>query len=264
MLDELWKSAPSATGVLKNPKLITIPEPARRYLQHAIAHVTPLASAVRLKMHGEIEVGRWLPFTAEQVIHAERGFVWKATAHLAGVPVLRGFDRLVADKGEMRWHLFGVIPIIFASGPGITRSAAGRMQAESMWLPSVFVHAATTWNASDSRHATIMFGARPDAHPIEFEIDETGRLHELRMRRWGNPGGGPFRFENFGVVMAAERTFGGYTIPSQIRGGWYFGSPRFDSDGEFFRATITTRLTAEGEHRPTLLLVAAAVIRAMH
>lgn len=38
--------------------------------------------------------------------------------------------------------------------------------------------------------------------------------------------------------MEEESTFGGYTIPSKIRAGWYFKSDRFKEDGEFFRCTI--------------------------
>jgi hypothetical protein len=29
-----------------------------------------------------------------------------------------------------------------------------------------------------------------------------------------------------------------YTIPTRVRVGWYFGTSRFESEGEFFRATI--------------------------
>jgi len=47
-----------------------------------------------------------------------------------------------------------------------------------------------------------------------------------------------FRSVAFGGVADDERTFGAYTIPSALRIGWYFGTDRFDSAGEFFRVTI--------------------------
>jgi len=43
---------------------------------------------------------------------------------------------------------------------------------------------------------------------------------------------------NFGGILEAEGTFEGCTIPTRIRAGWYFGTDRFETDGEFFRATI--------------------------
>jgi hypothetical protein len=56
--------------------------------------------------------------------------------------------------------------------------------------------------------------------------------------RWGNPEGAEFDHVNFGAIAEEERTFDGYTIPAQLRVGWYFGSDRFESEGEFFRVTI--------------------------
>ncbi|HEY2290488.1 MAG TPA: DUF6544 family protein [Thermoanaerobaculia bacterium] len=55
-LDDLWNSALPATRTFDPAALAHLPEPARRYLTHAIAPGTPLASAVRLKMHGEIKL----------------------------------------------------------------------------------------------------------------------------------------------------------------------------------------------------------------
>lgn len=68
----------------------------RRYLAHAIAPGTPLAGAVRLRMHGEIKLRGWMPFTAEQVLHRGRGMIWRATVRRRGLWI-RGDDRLVDD-----------------------------------------------------------------------------------------------------------------------------------------------------------------------
>ena len=35
-----------------------------------------------------------------------------------------------------------------------------------------------------------------------------------------------------------ECTFGEFTIPSKLRIGWYFGTDRFEPEGEFFRCMI--------------------------
>ncbi len=65
-LDELWNSAPQSRRAFDPTQLSTFPEAARLYLEHAIAPGTTLASAVRLRMHGEIKLRRWLPFTASR------------------------------------------------------------------------------------------------------------------------------------------------------------------------------------------------------
>jgi len=35
-----------------------------------------------------------------------------------------------------------------------------------------------------------------------------------------------------------EGAFSGYTIPTRMRVGWHFGTPKFDTEGEFFRVVI--------------------------
>jgi hypothetical protein len=58
------------------------------------------------------------------------------------------------------------------------------------------------------------------------------------MPRWGNPNSPEFRYVACGGFIDEERTFQGYTVPSRVRVGWHFGSPRFQQDGEFFRVTV--------------------------
>jgi hypothetical protein len=67
--EELRSSSLKGVRVFERGKFALLPEPARLYLEHAIAPGTPLASAVGLRMRGEIKRRRWLPLTAEQVIH---------------------------------------------------------------------------------------------------------------------------------------------------------------------------------------------------
>ena len=76
-----------------NPdKLSHLPAAAKRYLEHAIAPGAKIASAVRLKMHGEIKLKQWIPFTAEQVICWEHGLIWSATAWMNGFLPIVGSD----------------------------------------------------------------------------------------------------------------------------------------------------------------------------
>jgi hypothetical protein len=235
MADDLWNAAQAATEAFDARRIATFPEPARRYLAHAIRPGTPLASAVRLRMHGEIKLGRWFRFHAEQITHADRGFVWHATMPLFGIPLIRGFDRLIDGAGEMQWKLLGIVPLMSASGADVTRSAIGRLKGESLWLPSVLVREDVRWTARDACHATATFG---DSETVDFAIDERGRLESSKMLRWGNTGDGTFRLAEFGALVEDEGTFDGYTVPTRVRAGWYFGTPRFEADGEFFRGTI--------------------------
>jgi hypothetical protein len=198
-----------------------LPESARRWLSHAIAPGTPLWSRAELTMHGQIKLGRWRPFTARQILTPPDGYIWAARTRLVGLPVT-GYDRLASGGGEMRWRLMRLIPVLNESGPDVTRSAYGRLAGEIVLIPTAFRHAGTAV-------ASWQFGN--DTEAAELLLEPNGRLAEVRVNRWGNPGGAPFGRYPFGVRFEAESRFGGITIPTVLRAAW--------GESEFFRAEIT-------------------------
>ena len=236
-LEELWSSARPSGQTFDTSRLSLLPEGAKRYLQHAIADGTPLASAVRLRMHGEIKLKNWCPFSAEEVICWERGMLWQATVRMHGL-LIRGSDSWLDGHGTMRWKLFGIVPLVNASGTDITRSAAGRINIESIWLPSVLSRDNVSWTESDRRHLRARFTAHQETAELDLTVDQIGRLKSVDMPRWGNPDGSQFSYYHCGGFVEKEGTFGGYTIPTHMQVGWHFGSERFEPGGEFFRVTI--------------------------
>ncbi len=254
-LDALWKSVTPSHQVFQLDSLKALPSPTQRYLEHAIAPNTPLASAVRLQMHGEIKLKNLQPFSAEQVICLQRGMLWQATVWMSGLPIF-GSDRIVDGEGAMQWKLLGLLPIMKASGTDVTRSAIGRMQGEYVWLPSALCPRAchnpcysdVDWTASQPNKATAKLTFLGETTHLTLAVSDTGQLQQAYFQRWGNPdkgtNKGTDRYENFGIYAEKEGSFAGYTIPTRIRAGWFFGSPRFDSEGEFFRATIDKAIYA--------------------
>jgi hypothetical protein len=236
-VEGLWESPYSEEAPRCSKQASGLPEAARRFLDRAMAPGTRPAFAVRLRMHGEIKLQRWFPFEAEQVIRRERGMIWGATARMYGLPV-RGSDRLLDGEGAMRWKLFGIIPVLTASGPDITRSTFGRLAAESVWLPSVFLGDDVTWTALDGSSVKVRFRLQGRPAELTLTVDDHGRLEAIALGRWGNPDGGEFRLVDFGGIVEEESTFGGYTVPTRLRVGWGFKEGRFESDGEFFRVTV--------------------------
>jgi hypothetical protein len=213
-----------------------LPEPARRWLTHAIAPDTPLWQSVELSMRGQIRIGAWRPFTARQVLAPPRGFIWAAQARFLGLPVV-GFDRLSSGSGQMRWRLGGLIPVMSATGPDITRSAAGRLAGEMVLVPTTFP--AATWTpGSDGDRVVVTWEINGQNESAELHVGQDGALVGVLIQRWGNPNGAPFGRYPFGVALEAEETFAGVTIGSVLRAGWWWGTDR-QAEGEFFRAQIT-------------------------
>ncbi|MGY1821152.1 DUF6544 family protein [Geodermatophilus sp. SYSU D00079] len=233
---DLLSSSSDEVGTFEPSMVAGLPEPARRWLTHAISPGTPLWQSVELAMRGQIRLGAWRPFTARQVLAPPRGFIWAATARLLGIPVT-GFDRLSSGSGQMRWRLGGLIPVMSATGADVTRSAAGRLAGEMVLVPTAFP--AATWTpGSDGDHVVVTWRIDGQDESAELHIGPDGRLLGVLMQRWGNPNGAPFGRYPFGVAIEAEQTFTGVTIGSVLRAGWWWGTDRH-AEGEFFRAQIT-------------------------
>jgi hypothetical protein len=236
-LDALWNSALPAERVFDPENLANLPQPVQRYLAHSIAPGTPLASAVRLRMHGTIKLKRWRKFKAEQVIVRDRGMIWQAKVRMNGMPI-RGEDRFVDGEGAMLWKLFGLIPVVRASGSDVTRSAAGRAAAEAIWLPPILCDERTWWRAGEDGVVQARFAVHGHAADITLKLSG-GWLKSIALSRWGNPDGGTFREVPFGAYVDQEATFDGYTIPARLRVGWHFDdADRFDREGKFFEVSI--------------------------
>lgn len=236
-LQQLWAHAPAPVAHVDPTALPGLPEPARRLLCHSLAPGVAGHRAVQLTMHGEIKLRGWCPFRATQVLRADGQMIWAATVWVGGLPVF-GFDRLVDGEGAMRWRLLGLLPIAEAAGPDVTRSTVGRAQIECIWLPTLLAGPDARWSSDAPDRARVEVPLLGQPADLSFTLAPDGRPTSVTSMRWGNPGGGAFAAHPFGAWLDAERTFEGLTIPTEVRVGWYFGTPRFETEGEFFRGTV--------------------------
>lgn len=232
-LEELWNREVPPGSKFELDRISSLPEGAQSFLRHAIAADAPLVSKVRLKMHGEIKLKKWVPFVAEQVISYPDELVWAAKAKVGFS--ITGYDSLIGHEGRMDWKLLGLIRVMKASGPDISRSAAGRMAGELCWLPTALLSPEVLWESSEGNQQRLSVQTPRGHVNLTLTLAEDGALRECQIERWGNPGGGEFRLTPFGVVFSAERKFCDFTIGSELRAGWGYPS---NPDGEFFRASI--------------------------
>jgi len=209
-----------------------LPEPAQRYLSHAIAQGTPLAAMVELEMTGSIRgngaEAPWMPLEAGEIIAPSRGFVWRAQAHAGGM-ALAGADYYFQRRGELRFHLFGLIPVVRAGGPATSLSALGRLIGEVIWCPSaLLLMDDIDWQALDSERLRLTVKTDWDPQTLDLVLDPDGSLREVVVQRYDDGSRRPGQeYVPFGVEVDKERTFEGYTIPSDVRAGWLYGSEEY-------------------------------------
>jgi len=224
-------------GSFSDVDLEGLPDPVRRYFKEAIAPGTPLATSACFRMHGSIKLGRrWVPFGARQVLAPHYGFVWAARA--GGVIV--GSDRYVGGQGAMDWKLLGLVRVMHAVGPDLSRSAAGRAGAEALWVPTALLpRFGVTWTAIDPRHITASYRLDDTQLEVHFTLDDDARVRSVVFDRWGDPTNSrSWAYHSFGFEATGYATFDGVTIPRAGRAGWFHGSDRWQ-EGEFFRSEIT-------------------------
>ncbi len=218
-----------------------LPDPARRMLGRAIPAGAPLATAIELTMSGAIRLGpRWFPFTADQILRAGVGFVWRSTT---GGRFVRftGADVLGPDGAEVAFRFHGRVPVVRASGPDVDRSARGRLAAETVaWVPQALTpQLGARWAALDDQRAIVTIDADGQATDVEVTVDDEGRLRALTLQRWRDstepPADAPFG----GAVDGLLTTDDGVAIASGGTVGWDWGTAN-QATGEFFRYTIET------------------------
>jgi hypothetical protein len=219
---------------------VVAPPAPRRISRPAAKAWSGLAATARrgavLSMHGEIKVGKWLPFTASQLLTPE-GFVWAARAGRRPNRI-RGFDRYSGGTGEMRWYLMGTIPVMRAAGDDVTRSAAGRHAGELVTLlPRTDDLPGVRWRRVDDREAVATVAVGAFSHDVTVRRDERGRLRSVVLDRWGNPDRSGYARHPFGVELEGELAVGDDLVPASVRAGWWYGTARWE-EGEFFRATL--------------------------
>lgn len=215
-----------------------LPAPVQRYFLHAIASGTPLASSVQINMQGKFRLAQdqpWLPMQAQEILTA-KGFVWKAKIGSA-LSKFQGADYYFNHSSRMQFSVGGLMPVVNVQNQDTARSAVGRLAAELMWLPSALLpQQGVQWQEINER--TIQAHLQIDDEPVTLTlvIDTNGKLLESYALRWGDRSkDGSWTYIPMGGKCYAESTFGGFTIPSQVGGGWEFGSEQYF---EFFQATI--------------------------
>lgn len=245
-LEALWQADDrSPLGRFDPASIESLPAVAQRWLRRVIEPGTPLYRAIRLRMHGEIELSGWHAFEAEQVIRWGRGLIWQAKVAFGPLSLLsiEGHDSVIDGVGEMQWKLLGLIPVMVGRGPDIDRSAAARLELESVLLPTLLLDDDVHWAAGDDEHHARLHMRLPGRDPaqdseLSLRFDAEGRLRECSCLRWGNPEGGEHRLIPFGGTWADERQVQGCTIATHMQAGWFFGTDRYAAEGEFFRAQI--------------------------
>jgi hypothetical protein len=210
------------------------PEPVRRFFTHAIAPGTELAAAVEIEQRARMRPrpgASHLDLHADEIIAPGVGFAWRATTRVGPVPMVI-LDRYLGGRGSVRGTVLGFVKVIGADDADTARSSRYRLAGESAWVPSALLPSAgVRWIAEDDATIRAFLPVDGEEIPVTLDVDGTGRVRRLTMDRYGNVGMDSFGLIPYGFEVLAERSFGGFTVMSRMRGGWWFGTDRYDPAG---------------------------------
>ena len=213
-----------------------LPTAARRYFLYAIAEGTLLRTVAEIKMTGRIGMGqrddpRYAEMRAQQIIAAPHGFVWRANAGwLSG-----------SDSGDWtRFRFAGLLPVVRAGGTDDhRRSAFGRLVAEALfWTPAALLPGPDIeWASIDDMTAQVTISHGDLSQSVELQVNVVGQPVAVRLERWSNANPDKtYRLQPFGGYLSEFRRFDGFTVPTRVEAGNFFGTPDYFP---FFMAEVT-------------------------
>jgi len=210
-----------------------LPAPIERWLRRVAPPGSPKVVSVRLGIRGRMRPkpgARALDVTADETLAARIGFAWDARTGIGPIR-MRMLDAYHRGAGSMSGRLLGVIPFLDADGPDITRSSRGRLAAESVFVPtSLFPGEGLRWENLDDEQARACFEIDGEPFSPILRVSADGRPTEIRMERWGDVGRDGYGPTPYGFAIEGEQTFDGIRLPARFRGGWWYGTERFDPE----------------------------------
>ena len=201
-----------------------LPEPVRRYLRYAIREGAPATRTARLRHDGLFRTKpnqRWFRIEGEQYFTVARpGFVWNASIRPAPFLWIEARDHLMAGRGNMLVKLVSTISIADARGAEIDQGASLRWLAECAWFPYAYVGTQVEWEPIDAR--SVRATLRHDGLPVSavLEIDDDGKLAQLRAERYRDVGGGKAVRTPWTGRYGDYREFNGFRVPSSVEVTW--------------------------------------------
>jgi len=229
-----WKSLSNNDAesvALFDPSMVAgLPEPAQRYFSFTIQPGTPLYSVVELDMTGQLGLGtkeapNYQQMNAHQILAPPQGLVWRVETE-----ALSGSDAVTPETSWTRFRLFGLVPVVRASGPDHHRSAFGRVIAEAaFWAPASLLPSETVrWGDVDENTARAFVRFNTFEQTVDITVDKAGAPVRVSIPRWSNENPErEFRVQPFGGELSYFRDFGGYRLPTRVEGGNHFGTPDY-------------------------------------
>lgn len=225
----------TGSAIFSEELIAGLPAPAQRYFRHAIQPGAVLATQARLKLRSCVKVRKTDPdapfrtYRISQILTAGHGIWGSGWTEGRAIPRSVSFW-YTRDGAAGRDAILDLYTVRRNAGPVYSKLLKSRYLYELTLLPSALLpQRGAIWQALDDERTQVVVSLDGETMTLELRIGPNGRLLEVTAERWGSVGnpGATFSYIPFGMVVDEEQTFGGYTIPTRLRGGWWYRTDRY-------------------------------------
>ena len=215
-----------ATGVLTEADIAHLPAPVRRYIALTGAIGRPVVTEVTLKFEATLYDAPGATGMTGPVMQYDRfdlpRRLFLMTTRMNGLPVavLHDFD---TDRATMRVRLAGLVNVVDAGGPELTRTETVTILNDLCCLaPSRLIDPRLTWIPVDDTRAKVAFTLGPNTVSAELVFNAAGELEDFASEDRGMlQKDGSLRVVRWTTPLSTYRRFDGWRLASEGNAIWH-------------------------------------------
>ena len=215
-----------------------LPEPVQRYLSYTGIVGKPFVSTARLEQKGSMYLGSkqgWVPLRAREHYTVQPpSFVWDATIHRGPLPIARGRDMYVGEKGSMLIKAGSLFTVVDDEGPEMDQGSMMRYLSEMIWFPTAFLDDKISFEPIDDESARVTLTDGGKSVSATMYFDEEGKVTDFVAKRYRTVEGG-YDLETWSAPVYEYGELAGLKLP--LRGGAVWNLP--EGDLKYADITIT-------------------------
>ena len=228
---EARRQAIVADQISAPPRQYAIPEIVRAFAERSGARLGGPKVAIA-HQRAEMRLApnqKFFPIEASQLSGTrDPGFVWEATARLAGIVPMRVIDSFAAGRGWLGVRIAGAIPMANATGPENDKGEMMRFLAEMAWNPDAILNmTALHWRQIDDRTVDVLSATKGGTATVRLRFDADGDLKGIEAEDRPYLVGGksvPMRWIG---RFRDYADFGSYRLPSYGEVAWVLPEGEF-------------------------------------
>ncbi|MFW5725982.1 MAG: DUF6544 family protein, partial [Bacteroidota bacterium] len=201
-----------------------LPFPVRKWIERSGMIGKPAIANAKCHQHALMRMKpdqkEWYEAEALQYTTTSKpAFIWTVALNMSPFMQIRGRDKFVEGKGEMRMRMNDLITVVNETGPKLDEGTLQRYLGELVWMPSLALSPFITWEPVDSMSARATMEYKGVSGTGTFYFGENGDF--LRFETLRYMGNDPDAKHYTWVITADDhQEFQGIRVPSQMQATW--------------------------------------------